>query len=46
MDNIYKEWTQEMTRDEELLDSFEAMEDPGEIRDQINLEPIDMVVPI
>lgn len=31
---------------EELLDSFEALEDPGEIRDQVNLEPIDMVVPI
>lgn len=36
--------TQEMTRDEELLGSFEAIKDPGEIRDQTNLEPIDLVV--
>ena len=26
----------------ELPDSFEAIRDPGETRDQINLEPVDM----
>lgn len=35
-----------MEMKKELSDSFEAIKDPGGARDQINLEPIGMVVPI